>query len=108
VPGFQSYHVSHNRYGISYHGIGREFANQMEVMVDGRSVYETIFSTVNWGTLGIELADIDHIEIVRGSNAPMQGSNAFMGSVNIVTRKPVQDSVLSLRSTLVDLGTRNA
>ncbi|MDY0070176.1 MAG: TonB-dependent receptor [Porticoccaceae bacterium] len=108
VPGFQSYHVSHNRYGISYHGIGREFANQMEVMVDGRSVYETIFSTVNWGTLGIELADIDHIEIVRGSNAPMQGSNAFMGSVNIVTRKPVQDSGLSLRSTLGDLGTRNA
>lgn len=108
VPGFQSYHVSHNRYGISYHGIGREFANQMEVMVDGRSVYETIFSTVNWGTLGIELADIDHIEIVRGSNAPMQGSNAFMGSVNIVTRRPVQDSGLSLRSTVGDLGTRNA
>lgn len=108
VPGFQSYHVTNNRYGISYHGIGREFANQMEVMVDGRSVYESIFSTVNWGTLGIELADIDHIEIIRGSNAAAQGSNAFMGSVNIVTRKPVQDSGLTLRSTVGDIGTRNA
>ncbi|MFA5493228.1 MAG: TonB-dependent receptor plug domain-containing protein [Porticoccaceae bacterium] len=108
VPGFQSYHVSNNRYGISYHGIGREFPNQMEVMVDGRSVYESIFSTVNWGTLGIELADIERIEIIRGSNAAAQGSNAFMGSVNIVTRKPVQDSGLSLRSTVGDLGTRNA
>ncbi|KJS09385.1 MAG: hypothetical protein VR73_02820 [Gammaproteobacteria bacterium BRH_c0] len=108
VPGFQSYHVNNNRYGISYHGIGREFPNQMEVMVDGRSVYVSIFSTVNWGTLGIELADIDHIEIIRGSNAAAQGSNAFMGSVNIVTRKPVQDSGLTLRSTLGDLHTRNA
>ncbi|MCK9467829.1 MAG: TonB-dependent receptor plug domain-containing protein [Porticoccaceae bacterium] len=108
VPGFQSYHVSHNRYGISYHGVGHAFPNQMEVRVDGRSVYETIFSTVNWGTLGIELADIDHIEVVRGSNVPMQGSNAFMGSVNIVTRKPLQDSGLSLRGTTGALGTRNA
>lgn len=108
VPGFQSYHVTNNRYGISYHGIGREFPNQMEVMVDGRSVYESIFSTVNWGTLGIELADIDHIEIIRGSNAAAQGSNAFMGSVNIITRKPVQDSGLTVRSTVGDIGTRNA
>lgn len=108
VPGFQSYHVSHNRYGISYHGVGHAFPNHMEVRVDGRSVYESIFSTVNWGTLGIELADIDHIEIVRGSNVPMQGSNAFMGSVNIVTRKPLQDSGLTLRATVGDLNTRNA
>lgn len=108
VPGFQSYHVSNNRYGISYHGIGRKFPNQMEVMVDGRSVYESIFSTVNWGTLGIELVDIERIEIIRGSNAAAQGSNAFMGSVNIITRKPLQDSGLSLRSTVGDLGTRNA
>lgn len=108
VPGFQAYHVGNNRYGISYHGIGREFPNQIEVMVDGRSVYETLFSSVNWSTLGIALADIDHIEVVRGSNAASQGSNAFMGSINIVTRKPVQDGGLSAEATLGDLQTRNA
>ena len=106
VPGFQSYQVSGNRYGISYHGIGREFPNQIEVMVDGRSVYEAIFSSVSWGTLGVELNDIDHIEVVRGSNAAAQGSNAFLGSINIVTRKPVQDSGLALGTTLGDWQTR--
>jgi len=107
VPGFQAYHVGNNRYGISYHGIGREFPNQIEVMVDGRSVYETLFSSVNWSTLGIGLSDIDHIEVVRGSNAAAQGSNAFMGAINIVTRKPVQDSGLALEVTGGDLQTRN-
>ncbi len=106
VPGFQAYYVGGNRYGISYHGIGREFPNQIEVMVDGRSVYETLFSSVNWGTLGIGLADIDYIEVVRGSNAPAQGSNAFMGSINIVTRKPVQDAGSSVTLTGGDLQTR--
>jgi iron complex outermembrane receptor protein len=106
VPGFQSYHVSGNRYGISYHGIGREFPNQIEVMVDGRSVYESIFSSVSWGTLGVELSDIDHIEVIRGSNAAAQGSNAFMGSINIVTRKPVQDSGLAASATVGDWQTR--
>lgn len=107
VPGFQAYQVNNNRFGISYHGIGREFPNQMEVMVDGRSVYETLFSTISWGTLGIELTDIDYIEVVRGSNAAAQGSNAFMGSINIVTRKPVQDGGLGLYATVGDLQTRN-
>lgn len=107
APGFQSYYVSGNRYGASYHGIGKEFPNQMEVMVDGRSVYESLFSSVHWSTLGIELSDIDHIEIVRGSNAPAQGSNAFLGSINIVTRKPIQDSGLGLEVTAGDWQTRN-
>lgn len=107
VPGFQSYHVGNNRYGISYHGLGREFPNQIEVMVDGRSVYEALFSSVNWSTLGISLADIDHIEVIRGSNAAAQGSNAFLGSINIVTRKPVQDDGLMVAVTAGDLHTRD-
>lgn len=107
VPGFQSYRVNNNRYGISYHGIGREFPNQIEVMVDGRSVYQTLFSSVHWSTLGIELADIDHIEVIRGSNVAAQGSNALLGSINIVTRKPVQDGGLDVHARVGDLQTRH-
>ena len=53
VTGFQSYAVNDNRPGIAYHGFGDEFPNRMEVMIDGRSVYEPVFSTVLWGMLGI-------------------------------------------------------
>ncbi len=108
VPGFQSYAVNGNRYGVSYHGFGKEFPNRLEVMVDGRSVYEPVFSAVTWSTLGINFEDIDHIEIVRGSSTPSQGSNALLGAVNIVTRAPVQDSGTSISYTSGSRSTRNA
>ncbi|MBL4781020.1 MAG: TonB-dependent receptor [Porticoccaceae bacterium] len=108
VPGFQSYAVNGNRFGVSYHGFGEEFPNRLEVMVDGRSVYEPVFSAVTWSTLGINFADIDHIEIVRGSSTPSQGSNALLAAVNIVTRAPVQDSGTAISYTSGSRSTRNA
>ncbi len=108
VPGFQSYAVNGNRYGVSSHGFGKELPNRLEVMVDGRSVYEPVFSAVVWSTLGVNLEDIDHIEVVRGPSTPSQGSNALLGAVNIVTRTPVQDSGTALTYTSGARSTRNA
>lgn len=108
VPGFQSYAVNGNRYGVSYHGFGKGLPNRLEVMVDGRSVYEPVFSAVVWGALGVNFDDIDHIEIVRGPSTPSQGSNALLGAVNIVTRTPVQDSGTALSYTSGARSTRNA
>jgi len=108
VPGFQSYSPNGNRRGVSYHGFGGEFPNRLEVMVDGRSVYEPIFSAVVWSSLGVSFEDIDHIEIVRGPSSPSQGSNAMLGAVNIVTRAPVQDSGTALTYTSGSRSTRNA
>jgi len=108
VPGFQSYAVNSNRYGVSYHGFGKAFPNRLEVMVDGRSVYEPVFSAVNWATLGVNFEDIDHIEIVRGPSTPSQGSNALLGAVNIVTRTPVQDSGTAVTYTSGSRATSNA
>ncbi|MCV6606416.1 MAG: TonB-dependent receptor plug domain-containing protein, partial [Porticoccaceae bacterium] len=99
VPGMQAYSVNGNRFGISYHGIGRELPNHMEVRVDGRSVYDPVFSAVNWNGLAIEIADVERIEVIRGTNAPSDGSNAFMGAINIVTRHPIQDQGVTLRGT---------
>lgn len=100
VPGFQAYAVNANRFGIDYHGQGRELPDHLEVMVDGRSVYDPIQSTVVWGALGIDLDDIDRIEIVRGPSAAAHGSNAFTGAVNIITRSAVQDRGTRIRSTI--------
>ena len=99
VPGMQAYSVNANRYGINYHGTGLEFPNHMEVRVDGRSVYEPIFSTVNWNSLAIDLNDIEQIEVIRGSNA-------FMGAINIITREPIQDRGLTVRGNYGSRGTR--
>ena len=108
VPGFQSYSINDNRPGISYHGFGEEFSTQLEVMLDGRSVYSPVFSSVPWGVLGVALEDVDHIEVVRGPSAATHGSNAFLGAVNIVTRTPLQDSGLGMKVTSGSRSTRKA
>jgi iron complex outermembrane receptor protein len=91
VPGFQVYSVHANRTGVTYHAPGGEYSRRLEVKIDGRSVYESFYSSVEWNTLGVDLDDIEYIEVVRGSNAPADGSNAFLASINIVTRSPLTD-----------------
>ncbi len=89
VPGFQVYHVNGNIFAVTSHGLSDEYPKRLEVRVDGRSVYQPLLSAIEWTTLGVELDDIERIEVVRGSNVPLQGSNAFLGSINIITRHPL-------------------
>ena len=91
VPGMQSYHVTANKSSASYHGMSDDHPGRMEVMINGHSVYLPLLSTVAWETFGISIEDIDYIEIVRGSNAPAYGSNAFLGAINIVTKSPISE-----------------
>ncbi len=108
VPGYLSYYVLGNQFGVTNRGLTLEYPGDLEVMIDGRSVYESVFSAVEWSSLGISIKDIDYIEVVRGSNAPTYGSNAFLGAINIVTLNPVKSSRTSFHTTVGDLQTRNA
>ncbi len=96
VPGFQSYLAAAGEGRVNYHVMADSYPRRMEVKVDGRSVYESIFTTVIWSSLGLQLQDIERIEIVRGTNAASEGSNAFIGSINIVTRSPLNSSGVSV------------
>ena len=108
VPGFQTYFVDGSRIGTTYHALGDEYPRRLEVKVDGRSVYESIFSAVDWSVIGVTLDDIEYVEIVRGANASADGSNAFLASINIVTRSPLADSGWSINSQLGTGDVRNA
>lgn len=107
VPGFQSTHVSANKFATTYHGASDNFPRRLEVMIDGRSVYLPLLATVDWTSLGINLRDIERIEVVRGSNVPSQGSNAFLGSINIITREPALEQGGYVDMTAGSLNTAN-
>ncbi len=92
VPGFQVYFIHGNKPGVTYHVPGGDYSRRLEVKVDGRSVYEPLLSSVEWNTLGVDIDDIEYIEVVRGSNTAADGSNAFIASFNIVTRSPLADA----------------
>jgi iron complex outermembrane receptor protein len=107
VPGYLSYSVIGNIFGVTSHFQPRDFGTRLEVQVNGRTVYEPLFTAVDWASLGIDLADIDYIEVVRGSSATTYGSNAFLGAINIVTKDVLSRPTTSIRSTLGNIGRKD-
>ena len=107
IPGFQVYMPHYGRPAINYHGFPQEYSYRMEVKIDGRSVYEPLKNAVLWSTLGIELDDIDYIEVIRGANAPADGANATTASVNIITKTPLSSEGWRVRTMAVDWDTQH-
>ncbi len=88
VPGFQTTRSFEEDAPLAtYHGRSEAFANRIQVLVDGRSVYSGFLqgsAGIGWQTLALE--DIERIEVLRGSNSAAYGARAFLGVVNIVSR----------------------
>jgi len=106
APGFQvGLSTVNNITAVTYHGQADALPRRMEVLVDGHSVYTSLFS-VDWHDLGVTLADVDRIEVVRGSNSPTYGSNAFIATINIITRPRYADRGWYAQATLGSNATR--
>lgn len=60
-----------------------------QILVDSRP----IFSALNgiYGLEQIPVAMVERIEVVRGGGSALYGTNAIAGTVNIITREPVED-----------------
>ncbi|EYC52931.1 hypothetical protein AZ34_13625 [Hylemonella gracilis str. Niagara R] len=88
VPGFfVSNSFEEGASAGSYHGLRSTFPNQMQLLVDGRSVYSLhLGGSVGPGLQTVALDDIERIEIFRGPNSATYGARAFLGSINIITR----------------------
>ncbi|MCP5418160.1 MAG: TonB-dependent receptor [Chromatiaceae bacterium] len=102
VPGFQVAFVTGKRAAVTAHGRGDEYARDMQVTIDGRSIYDPAFGGVSWQDIQVDLDDIERIEVIRGPNAASHGSNSFAGVINIITRHPAQQQGVSLRSSFGD------
>jgi len=77
-----------NRAIVSVRGTPRDSTNELLVLLDGRSVYDPLGGATVWERIPVQLQDIERIDIVRGPNAALYGSNAGLGVINIITRKP--------------------
>lgn len=91
VPGFRvTNSFESNTPQGSYHSALSDYSNHIQVMVDGRSVYSTYLrGGTGPGLQTVALQDIERIEVYRGSNSAAYGARAFLGSINIITRDPV-------------------
>lgn len=86
APGVQVARIDANKWAVSIRGSNGRFANKLQVLKDGRSIYTPLFSGVYWETQDTPLEDIERIEVIRGPGAAMWGANAVNGVVNIITK----------------------
>ncbi len=86
APGVEVARINSNKWAVSMRGFNALYANKLLVLVDGRSVYNRIFSGVLWDTADLMVDDIDRIEVIRGPGAAIWGANAVNGVINIITK----------------------
>lgn len=84
--------VYNTNHAVSYHGMTTAYPGNMQVLVNGRSVYTPLFGGVKWSELPIALMDIERVEVTRGPNAASYGANAFFATINIITQHPSEVS----------------
>lgn len=92
VPGIEVAQIDNGRYAVTARGFNGRFANKLQVLVDGRSIYSTLFSGVMWEHDPVPLDDIERVEVIRGPGAAMWGANAVNGVINIITRHSAAQS----------------
>lgn len=85
VPGLHVAQIDNNRWAVAARGFNGFFGSKLLVLIDGRSIYNAIYSGVFWDAHDIPLDNIARIEIIRGPGAALWGANAVNGIINIVT-----------------------
>jgi iron complex outermembrane receptor protein len=86
VPGVQVARLTSSKWAVSIRGFNDRFSNKLLVLVDGRSIFNRVFSGVFWDAEDLVLDDIERIEVIRGPGAAVWGANAVNGVINIVTK----------------------
>lgn len=86
VPGVQVAAMGSGTWAVTARGFNSQFANKLQVMMDGRTVYLPLFSGVLWDAQQSFLDDVDRIEIIRGPGATVWGANAVNGVINVVSK----------------------
>lgn len=93
VPGLQVARSNAQNYTVTSRGFG---GDKLQVLLDGRSVYTPLTSTVFWDVFDTNLEDIARIEVIRGPGATVWGANAVNGIINIITRPSADTQGTSL------------
>jgi len=86
VPGLQVARIDANKWAVSSRGFNGFSSNKLLVLMDGRTMYNPLFSGVLWDTQDTMLDDIERIEVIRGPGASLWGANAVNGVINVISK----------------------
>src|ERR1043165_2938324 len=86
IPGVEVGQIDSNEWAVGVRGFQGKLSRSVLVLLDGRSVYTSLFAGTYWEMQDVLIEDIDRIEIIRGPAGTIWGSNAVNGVINIITK----------------------
>jgi iron complex outermembrane recepter protein len=86
APNLQVARLNSGQYAISARGFNNAIANKLLVLIDGRTIYSSLFSGVFWDFHDLMLEDIERIEVISGPGGTLWGANAVNGIINVITK----------------------
>ena len=90
---------------VDIRGFGAASSQNTLILLDGRRLNDVDFSSVDFSV--IPLQSIERIEIMRNSGAVLYGDGAIGGTINIITRHPLERGTTAfIKAGAGNLGSR--
>jgi iron complex outermembrane receptor protein len=86
IVGAQSFQIDKNSSMFSIRGSVSQFANKLQILINGQNFTNFPFSGAFWGDFDLPLSVIERIEILKGPAGSVWGSNNVLGVVNIILK----------------------
>ena len=85
------FHTNDRNYtylGVRGFGLPSDYNNRVLLMIDGHRFNDNIFDSFDTGTqFPVDIDNIKRIEVIRGPSSSLYGTSAFLGVINVITRR---------------------
>jgi iron complex outermembrane recepter protein len=66
APGVEVAQIDSHSWSVGIRGFGGNLSRNVLVLIDGRTVYSTLFAGTYWEVQNVVMEDVDRIEVIRG------------------------------------------
>jgi iron complex outermembrane receptor protein len=100
APNLDVQQVDASNYAISARGFnGLQAGNKLLALIDGRTIYTPLGSSVLWNLHWPVLEDIQQIEVISGPGGTLYGPNAVNGVINVTSKDAADTLGVLVRGT---------
>jgi len=107
VSGFHvTYDRNYSYLGVRGFGLPGQYNNSIALLIDGHRLNDNIFDGATIGTeFSLDMDLIDRVEIIRGPNSSLYVASAFLGVINIITKRGRDLPDVSVAGDVASYGT---
>jgi iron complex outermembrane receptor protein len=106
----RGFYVSNDRnysyLGVRGYGLPGDYNSRITLLIDGHQLNDNVFDAASIGTeFPIDVDLIDRVEVIRGPNSSLYIASAFLGVINVITKRGRDMQKVSVAGSVAAYGT---